>query len=121
QPSVLRLEERNLFYVAPLLYLGLVLWVERGLPRPRITPVAAVAAAALAAAVPYGRFFDTSSTSDTFGVLSLWSVALWFKIHAEDMRWVVGGAALVVVALAAVVPRRLGPALVAVPLAVSLL
>src|SRR5207237_1545414 len=28
QPSVLRIEERNLFFVAPLLYLCLVLWIE---------------------------------------------------------------------------------------------
>ena len=35
QPSVARIEERNLFYVAPLLFTCLVLWIERGLPRPR--------------------------------------------------------------------------------------
>ena len=35
QPSVLRIEERNLFYVAPLLFTCLVLWIERGMPRPR--------------------------------------------------------------------------------------
>ncbi|HZU20864.1 MAG TPA: glycosyltransferase family 39 protein [Gaiellaceae bacterium] len=122
QPSVLRIEERNLFYVAPLLYTCLVLWVERGLPTPRAAAtVAAVATVVLAAAVPYERFFTTSSTSDTFGVLMLWSVALWFGIHAQDMRWVVGAAALVFVVAALVVPRRYGLALAAVPLAISLL
>ena len=122
QPSVLRIEERNLFYVAPLLYVCLVLWIERGLPRPRyVTSAAAVVAIVLAAAIPYERFIDTSATSDTFGVLMLWSVALWFRIHAEDVRWVVGAAALVFVALAVLTPRRFGFALAVVPLAISLL
>ena len=122
QPSVLRIEERNLFYVAPLLYLCLVLWIERGLPRPRIVaPVAAGAAIVLAAAIPYERFIATSATSDTFGVLMLWSVALWFHIHAEDVRWVVGVAAFVFVGLALLTPRRFGFALAAIPLAISAL
>ncbi|MGZ4333395.1 MAG: hypothetical protein ACXVRJ_03895 [Gaiellaceae bacterium] len=122
QPSVLRIEERNLFYVAPLLFTCLVLWIERGLPRPRV-PVAAGALVAivLAAAIPYERFIDVSATSDTFGVLMLWSVALWFGIHAQDIRWVVGAAAVVFVALALLAPRRAGLALVLVPLAISLL
>lgn len=122
QPSVQRIEERNLFYVAPLLFTCLVLWVERGLPRPRIaTPVVAAAAVALAAAVPYERFLDVSATSDTFGVLMLWSVALWFGIHAQDVRWLVGAVALVIAAGALLVPRRYGLALAAFPLGVALL
>ena len=31
-----RIEERNLFYVAPLFTIGLLAWVERGAPRPRV-------------------------------------------------------------------------------------
>jgi Dolichyl-phosphate-mannose-protein mannosyltransferase len=122
QPSVLRIEERNLFYVAPLLYTCLVLWIERGLPHPRlVTPAAAVVTVVLAAAIPYERFIATSATSDTFGVLMLWSVALWFRIHAEDVRWVVGAAALAFVAAALLVPRRFGIATAAIPFALSLL
>jgi dolichyl-phosphate-mannose-protein mannosyltransferase len=122
QPSVLRIEERNLFYVAPLLFTCLVLWVERGLPRPRAAfAVTAVTTVVLAGAIPYERFIDTSATSDTFGVLMLWSVAEWFGIHAEDIRWVVAAAAAVAVCAAVVVPRRAGLALVLVPLGVSLL
>jgi hypothetical protein len=122
QPSVLRIEERNLFYVAPLLYICLVLWIERGLPRPRTaTAVAAAATVVLAAAIPYERFIATSATSDTFGVLMLWSVALWLAIHAQDVRWVVGATALVFVAVALLLPRRYGLALAVFPLAISLL
>ncbi|HVY48367.1 MAG TPA: glycosyltransferase family 39 protein, partial [Minicystis sp.] len=122
QPAVVRIEERNLFYVAPLLFTCLVLWIERGVPRPRIvTPLAIVAVTALAAAVPYGSFFRTDATSDTFSVLTLWSVALWFHIHAGDVRWVVGVAALVFLVAAAFAPRRFAPALLVVPLGLSLL
>ena len=107
QPSVQRIEERNLFYVAPLLFTCLVLWLERGLPRPRIaTAVAAVSVVALAAAVPYERFFDTSSTSDTFAVLGLWSTALWLHLPAPDVRWLVAGVAVVLVGVAALGPLR---------------
>ena len=122
QPSVLRIEERNLFYVAPLLFICLVLWIERRLPRPPVLVLAAGAiTVALAAAIPYERFIAVSATSDTFGVLTLWSVALWFSIHAEDVRWVVGAAALVVVALALLAPSRARYALLIAPLAISLL
>jgi hypothetical protein len=122
QPSVLRIEERNLFYVAPLLFICLALWIERRLPRPPIVLlVAGASAIALAAAIPYERFISVSATSDTFGVLMLWSVALWFSIHVEEVRWVVGAAALVFVALAVSLPARLRYGLVLVPLAISLL
>jgi hypothetical protein len=122
QPSVARIEERNLFYVAPLLYTCLVLWIERGLPRPRVPfAVAAVATVLLAAAIPYERFIATSATSDTFGVLMLWSVALWLGVHAEDVRWLVAASALVFVAVAVVVPRRRALLLAVLPLAISLL
>jgi hypothetical protein len=116
QPSVQRIEERNLFYVAPLLFTCLLLWIERGLPRPRPAALAAAAGVVvLAAAVPYDRFIGTPATSDTFGVLTLWSMALWLHVPAGDIRWVVAGGALVVVACAAVGPRR---AWIALPLLV---
>ena len=42
------IEERNLFYLAPLFVIALLAWIERGQPRP---PRAAVAAAGVAAAL----------------------------------------------------------------------
>src|SRR6185312_11489215 len=83
--------------------------------------VAGAIAIALAAAIPYERFISVSATSDTFGVLMLWSVALWFKIHAEDVRWVVGAAALVFVGVALLLPARARYGLLLVPFAISLL
>ncbi|HEY6962606.1 MAG TPA: glycosyltransferase family 39 protein [Gaiellaceae bacterium] len=117
-----RIEERNLFYVAPLLYLCLVLWIERGLPRPRVPALAAAAAVVvLAGAIPYDRFVDTSATSDTFGVLMLWSLAEWFSLHVEWLRWIVAAASVVAVALALTLPRRLALVLPLLALGVSAL
>ncbi|MHB8469186.1 MAG: glycosyltransferase family 4 protein [Gaiellaceae bacterium] len=62
----LRLEERNLFYVAPLLLVGLLAWIERGQPRP---PRAAIAAAGVAAAlpgvIPFIHLLNINAESDT--------------------------------------------------------
>ncbi len=113
QPSVLRIEERNLFYVAPLLFVCLVLWIERGLPRPRPALWIAVAGVILlAAALPYARFVDTSAVSDTFDVVMLWSVAEWIREPLTTLRWIVTGTAAVFLAIAVFVPRRFGFALV---------
>ncbi len=48
-----RVEERNMFFVAPFFFVALCWWVERGLPRPRAAGVCAVIAAALVGVVPY--------------------------------------------------------------------
>ena len=68
-----RIQERNLFYVAPLFFIALLAWIERGMPRPpRATAAAAVLAAALPGAIPYHRLIDTSAESDTLALLPLW-------------------------------------------------
>ena len=68
-----RIQERNLFYVAPLFLIALLAWIERGMPRPpRAAAVAAVLAAALPGAIPYHRLIDTSAESDTLALLPLW-------------------------------------------------
>jgi len=73
----LRVEERNLFYVAPFFLTALVLWIERGLPRPRVpTAIAVGVAALLPAFLPFSRRIDTSAVSDTFGLLLWWDVHL---------------------------------------------
>jgi glycosyltransferase involved in cell wall biosynthesis len=68
-----RVQERNLFYVAPLFLIALLAWIERGMPRPpRAAAVAAVTAAALPGALPYHTLIDTSAESDTLALLPLW-------------------------------------------------
>jgi len=71
----LRIEERNLFHVLPLLLVALVVWIERGLPRPPVaTAAAAAAAAVLPVLIPFERLVGVSATSDTFGLLVWWDV-----------------------------------------------
>jgi len=68
-----RVEERNMFYVAPLFFIALLAWIERGMPRPaRAAAVAAVVAAALPGALPYHQLIGTSAEADTLALLPLW-------------------------------------------------
>ncbi len=68
-----RVEERNMFYVAPLFLIALLVWIERGMPRPaRAAAVCAVVAAALPGALPYHQLIGTSAEADTLALLPLW-------------------------------------------------
>src|SRR5262249_40909936 len=68
-----RVEERNMFYVAPLFFIALLAWIERGMPRPaRAAAVAAVVAAALPGALPYDQLIGTSAEADTLALMPLW-------------------------------------------------
>lgn len=101
----LRIQERNMFYVAPLLCIALLAWVERGAPRPRVlAAVAAVVSGLLVVAIPYDRFLNTSAISDTLMLLPMWSVQ--DRIGAD---WIVVAALVLATSLAAAflfVPRR---------------
>jgi hypothetical protein len=100
-----RIQERNLFVVAPLFLVLLLAWVERGAHRPRIpTAVAGVAAAGLVLAIPFERFIETSALSDTLMLLPWWNVQ-----DLVTLEWVAELALLLAAALAAafaLVPRR---------------
>jgi len=112
-----RIEERNLFYVAPLLCIALVAWVERDGPRPRALAASAAAVSALlVVAIPFGRFITTSAMTDTLMLLPFWS----FQDRVGH-GWVLPAAALLAIGLAGAflfVPRRY---LVALPLLVLVL
>ena len=69
-----RIEERNMFFVAPFFFIALCWWVERGLPRPRAAGVCAVIAAALVGVVPYSGLINGNATSDTLALLPLWTL-----------------------------------------------
>jgi hypothetical protein len=113
----LRVEERNMFYVAPLLAIALLLWVERGAPRPPLVAVpAALIAAVLPALIPFERLIGVSAVSDTFGLLAWWDVHHWGV--ALDRLWVAALlASLAAVALFLLVPVRAAPLLPALLLA----
>ena len=106
-PSVARIEERNLFYLAPLALIALLVWIDQGLPRPALaTGVVAVLAAALPGVIPYERLIGVPSQSDTLMLLPLWRVHERWSVALDDLVAVV----VVFAALAAiaflVVPRR---------------
>jgi hypothetical protein len=109
-----RIEERNMFYVAPLLCISLLAWVERGAPRPRVlAAVAAGASALLVVAIPFDRFLTTSAITDTLMLLPLWSLQ-----DRIGESWITFAALVLAVALTAaflVVPT---PYAVALPLIV---
>jgi glycosyltransferase involved in cell wall biosynthesis len=68
-----RIEERNLFYLAPLFLIALFAWIERGQPRPpRAAIVAAGVAAALPGAIPFLSLLNITAQSDTIGLQPWW-------------------------------------------------
>ena len=68
-----RIEERNLFYVAPLLLVALFAWIERGQPRPaRATVAAAGVAAALPGVLPFLKLMNINAQSDTPFIFPWW-------------------------------------------------
>src|SRR5207253_974723 len=68
-----RIEERNLFYLAPLFMIALLAWIERGQPRPpRAIVAAGVAAAALPGAIPFAQLLNITAESDTVGLQPWW-------------------------------------------------
>jgi hypothetical protein len=69
------IEERNMFAVAPLLLIALLVWIDRGSPRPRAwAVVAAGVAAVLPALIPFERFLQLKVRSDTLMLVPLWNV-----------------------------------------------
>ena len=95
----LRVEERNMFYVAPLFLIALMLWVERRCPRPWLVAVpSAVAAVALAASLPYRKLIGLPAVSDTSALLPLWALAPSIG-GIGNVHWVVLG-----VGIGAVIP-----------------
>ena len=105
-----RIQERNMFYVAPLLCIALLAWIERGAPRPRVVAaVAAVVSALLLTAVPLDRFIALPALTDTLMLLPLWS--LQDRIGAEWIELAAAGLAVVLAAAFLFVPKRYALAL----------
>jgi hypothetical protein len=101
--------ERDLLGLAPLLFLGLGLWLDRGAPRPYL-PAAAIAfcAGALLLALPYDRFVAIGGIQDSM------TFAAALQLPDVDPFLLVGAPAVALAALFAVLPRRAAPALAAV-------
>ncbi len=108
-----RIEERNMFFVAPLFFIALCLWIERGLPRPRAAAACAVVAAALVGVVPYSGLLNGNATSDTLAFLPLWTLQDTITT-LDEIGMVVVLVAIALTLLLLLVPVRYALALPAV-------
>ena len=107
--------ERNVFVVAPLLLVALLVWIDRGSPRPRVLAVAAAAiAAVLPALIPFERFLQLKVRSDTLMLVPLWNVQDETGLARLDEVVLLG--AIVAATMFVLVPRRYAVVLPAVVL-----
>lgn len=119
----LRIEERNMFCVAPVLFLALSLWIARGLPRPVVlTAVAALAPAALLFSLDLRNLLNIGILSDTFALIPLLRLSgLIDGVDRVELLMRVGGfgAALAFALLPRRVARAVLPSGVAIFLVLS--
>jgi Dolichyl-phosphate-mannose-protein mannosyltransferase len=100
-----RLAERNLLALAPLVFVGFAVWLDRGLPRPRIaTALASLGALGLLLYLPWDRFVTAAAQPDAFSVIPLYRLRVNYP--GLDTRLVVMIGALELLALLAFLPRR---------------
>jgi hypothetical protein len=104
-----RLAERDLLGLAPLLFLGLSLWLDRGAPRSRLSAsLVALGAAALVLLLPLGRLVHKAALPDAFTLVAVWQLG--------DYELVVWSFAVVAALAFVLLPRR---ALAALPIALA--
>ncbi len=112
-----RIQERNVFYLAPLLFLALVLWLARGAERPVGATVAAtILPVALLVPIPFERLVNETILSDTFGFIPLLRVSTLAPTGMDDVRLLVAAGVAAACVLTAALPPRI--AIVALPAAV---
>ena len=100
-----RIQERNMFVVAPLFLILVLGWIGRGAPRPRATAVVAgVASALLLLAIPFERFVTTSAVSDTLMLLPWWAILEHTGTSRLGVYALLGG--VVLAAVFVLVPTR---------------
>jgi len=90
-----RIEERNIFYLAPFALVALLAVVEGRVSSTRATgAAAALVAAVLPATIPFERFLNSSATPDTLALLPWWSLHD-HHVGYGALRWVALGASAV--------------------------
>jgi hypothetical protein len=114
----LRVEERYMLSVFPVLFLALVVWLARGLPRPvGLTAAAVLVPIALLLAVPFESLISSpGSVGDTFGLIPLNRLSNVLAGGVGDARILVAAGALLAGILFASLPRSW--ARIAAPVAV---
>ena len=100
-----RLSERYTMYAIPLLILVLLLWIARGLPRPRLAAIVGIAIPVAAIfAFPLVRFL-ARPVYDSFTTFALQKAAP--HLHGTDvLEWSIRIAAVAIAVGAVVLPRR---------------
>jgi hypothetical protein len=120
-----RIEDRYMFFLAPLLFLAFAVWLDRGLPRPTALTVAAAAIpAALLFALPLASLLNISILSDTFGLIPLMRLASKLSGGVPEVRHLmlaggIGAAILFVLWPRNAFPRVVFPTFVAAFLVLS--
>ena len=110
-----RIQERNTFFVAPFFLIALLVWVDRGLPRPRWPTIAVVASCALLPLMlPFERFISAAAISDTLALLPIWDAYGSLPFDSIDATVLIGAG--LAAALFLLVPQRWALALPAVTL-----
>src|SRR6266508_3499685 len=83
-----RVQERNLFYVAPLFLIALLAWIERGMPRPARAAAGAaldtISVVVVAAAAALAVVFSTLSPRYALALPAL--VLIWFAFATERIE-----------------------------------
>ncbi len=74
-PGVTRIEERNMFYVAPLFLIALLVWIDRGAPRPRSALLVAACSGLLVGVLLFSSLIERTPTADTLAVDALVATA----------------------------------------------
>ena len=114
----LRIEERNMFCVAPLLFLAFSLWLSRRLPRPLVlTAIAALAPPALLLTLDLKSLLQIGILSDTFGLIPLLRLSGRVDGGVDTVELLVLGGGFAAGLAFALLPRRL--AAIALPLTLA--
>jgi hypothetical protein len=99
------LAERNLFHVAPLLFVGLVVWLERGATRtPASAGVIALGALILLVVLPVQRFAELGALHNELTLVPLYRLIVRFP--DLDLDLLVPSAALALLGLFVLGSRR---------------
>jgi hypothetical protein len=102
--NVHHLAERDLIALAPLLFIGFVVWLDRGVAGRLTRAAVAAVAVALVLLIPFGSFVSSVSLVDAFSLIPLYhlrSLTSSPVMYAALALGVVGAAAIFVL-----VPRR---------------
>jgi 4-amino-4-deoxy-L-arabinose transferase-like glycosyltransferase len=114
-----RIEERNLFYLAPVLLVALLVWVDRldggASLRTAMLVVATLVAVLLPLTIPFHRFVGDPVRSDSSALVLVWSA--YGHLVAGSVYLTVGLACAILGVFVLIVPRGAGVSLPLIVLA----